>query len=162
MNFGRHWIVSEVNHKRFLKHLDQSQDAVWTVAQWLHGKGHRVSIPPTTKAENHSEWKDHADGGDLYISQRVEVKQRFVDFTSADDWPYESFIVCARHSWDRAVPKPFSYVYLNKDMTYAGVVLGSSASEWWVESIKDSRYEDEVQECYVASLTTVNFFKLNK
>ena len=76
------------NHKKFLKHLDDSADTVFTCAKYFYNKGIPVEISPMTKAKNHGEWKSHADNGDLLISQRIEVKGLSHDFTCADDWKF--------------------------------------------------------------------------
>ena len=145
---------------KFLGHLDESEEAVWFVAQMLSKRGYRVSVPVTTKAETYGEWKGHADNGDLFIEQRVEVKRRGLDFTNKGDWPHPDFIVCAQHSWDRAEPKPYLYIILSKSGTHAASVFGHSSPSWYVEKRTDSRYENVRQEYYFCPLDEVSFFKI--
>jgi hypothetical protein len=145
---------------KFKKHLAQSQGAVWKVAQYLSSKGHPITIPPTFVAPSHQEWKEYADDGDIYMGQRIEVKQRGFSFSGRGEWPYESFMVCAKHSFDRAKPKPYRYYYLNKSETHAAIVMGSSHKSWYCETKKDSRYEDMVQDCYMCPMHLVKFISL--
>ena len=155
--------VDHRDHLKFLGHLDESEKAVWLVAQMLSKRGHKVSVPVTTKAETYGEWKDHADDGDLFIERpalRVEVKRRGCDFTDAGDWPYPDFMVCAQHSWDRASPKPYLYIILSKSGTHAASVFGSSSSSWNVEKRTDSRYENVRQPLYFCPMDKVSFFKV--
>ena len=123
--------------------------------------GYPVSIPPTFVAPSHEEREEYADDGDLYVGQRVEVKRLGVEFTGRADWPFGSkFIVCAKHSFDRAKPKPYRYYYLNKSETHAAIVMGSSHKSWYCETKKDSRYEDMVQDCYMCPMHLVKFISL--
>jgi hypothetical protein len=129
----------------------------------LRGRGHSVTIPPNSKAESHSEWKKHTDNGDLYINQRIEVKRLGVNFSNRLDWPFrERFIVCAKHSYDLSVPKPYAYVILNKNCTNAAIVLASDSDKWFVESRKDSRYESVEQEFYFCPMDYVRFIVLSR
>ena len=87
------------NRRKFLKHLEESQSAVWLVAKWLHSRGNHVKINAAGRADTRAEWRDHVDAGDLEISLRVEVKNLSYKFTGAVDWPHSpAFIVCADHS----------------------------------------------------------------
>lgn len=114
-------------------------------------------------AESHLDWKAHADSGDLFISQRVEVKQLSVCFTCAADWPFgEKFIVCARHAFDRAKPKPYAYVILSADREAIAFVKADTSGQWRVERRKDSRYDNVEQEFYLVPVSLVGFFKISK
>jgi hypothetical protein len=153
--------TDHADHLTFLKHLDASHDAVWCAARWLQNKGHHVVVTPTTKSKTHGEWKQHADSGDLYLQQRIEVKKRGIDFTAAGDWPHgDKFIVCSRHSYDLARPKPYAWIILNKAKTHAAIVKAESRTRWVVEKRTDSRYQNYTQEFYFCPLdcvTWVNF-----
>ncbi len=146
--------------QRFKKHLDDSHGAVWKVAKYLNRKGHNISIPPTFVAPNHQEWKEYADDGDLYLGQRIEVKKRGFIFSSAKDWPYKTFMVCAKHSFDNAKPKPYAYFILSKDANYAGVVKGSTQKVWTVDTVRDNRYNNMIQDVYTCPLSVVKFISL--
>jgi len=153
--------VGDLNHGRFLKHLDESQVGVWTVAQWLASKGYAVTVTPSSRAPTHGDWKQHADNGDLQITQRVEVKRLSREFTGRDDWPFkDKFIVCAKHAWDSAQPKPYAYVILSASMRHAGIVKGDSRDTWYVEPRTDRRYDGVRQDCYFAPLSVVAFTRI--
>lgn len=149
------------NHQRFLEHLRLSEPARWAVAQWLLKRGYPVLLDPISFAPTRDEWETHADSGDLHVAVRVEVKQLSRDFTSRQDWPFgEKFIVCGRRAHDRAKPKPYGYVILNRAGTHAAFVLSATASTWRVESRTDSRYDNVTQEFYLAPLSAVRFSPL--
>jgi hypothetical protein len=152
--------TDHADHLTFLKHLDASHDAVWCAARWLQNKGHHVVVTPTTKSKTHGEWKQHADSGDLYLQQRIEVKKRGIDFTGAGDWPHgDKFIVCSRHSYDLARPKPYAWIILNKAKTHAAIVKAESRTRWVVEKRTDSRYQNYTQEFYFCPLDCVTWVK---
>lgn len=151
------------NHRRFLRHLEESQGAVWTAAQWLNRIGYRVSVPPTRTAPTQADWKKFADDGDLFIAQRVEVKRLSVSFTGRHDWPFgEDFIVCARHSFDSAPIKPLGYLILSADMGYAAVVRSDTRNQWVIKKRRDSRYVGVEQEFYFAPLACCSFFPITE
>lgn len=151
------------NHTKFQQHLSNSKYAVSKAAEWFTSRGYSVQIPSATVAETHQEWKSHADSGDLFLLHRIEVKRLSVDFTSRADWPYsDKFIVCAKHSWDRATPKPHAYLIFNAQMTHVAIVKGESRTKWNSERRKDSRYEgrEAEQEFYFCPLDAVLFLKV--
>lgn len=152
--------LAAANHNRFLEHLQSSDEAVWHVAKWLSSRGYSVSVPSSTKAKERGQWKQHADNGDLFIVQRVEVKRLRIDFTSRDDWPFSEFIVCARHAFDNANPKPYFYVILSHSMKHAALVKADSHRRWYTAVRTDSRYEGIAQEFYFARLDDVAFCAL--
>ena len=158
------WILSEVkerDYQRFLNHLDESHMGVFCAARWLSNRGYAVSIQPTTTAEHYSDRMDHVDSGDLYISMRVEVKTLSVNFTCKEDWPFgEKFIVCAKHSFDNARPKPYGYIIQSADLKHAAVVSASTFKQWYSEPRRDSRYEDMTQNFYLCPLDVVKFVRM--
>ena len=148
------------NHKSFLRHLKDSEKSVDFVRQYLLEKGYAVLQNPSTKAESHADWKQHADNGDLYIQQRIEVKHLSIDFTKTD-WPYKDFIVCAKHSFDNAKPKPFAYFVLSKSKRFAAILIVSETqSKWFVSRRRDRRYEGVEQEFYVAPIECAKFVSM--
>ncbi|MAT51149.1 MAG: hypothetical protein CMK32_08200 [Porticoccaceae bacterium] len=146
------------NHKKFLKHLDSSVDGVLWAAKWLIGKGYDVTLRPASRAPSRKDWKDHADGGDIFIQQRVEVKHLGVSFSGRDDWPFGSkFIVCAKHSFDMANPKPLAYMIVSADKACIAFVKSETSNHWQVETRTDSRYDSVTQEFYLSPLEYVSF-----
>lgn len=148
------------NHQKFLTHLRESVDGVFFAAKWLHSFGYDVTVKPSTEAKTHSEWKQHADGGDIFISQRIEVKQLGCEF-SESHWPFGSdFIVCAKHSYDRSNPKPFAYIYVSANQKCVAVLKSDTSEHWEVRSRKDRRYQNIEQQFYFAPIDMVRFYSM--
>lgn len=130
-------------------------------AQVLYDLGFSITIPVPTKGVKHEDWKKHADSGDITAqkagkSYRIEVKGLSVDFSSALNWPFGSeFIVCAKHSFDRAKPKPSAYFIFNKGLTYYARVNLSSREMWSEIEKTDSRYDGVKQKFYTCPITLV-------
>lgn len=151
----------ERDHARFVKHLNESKEGVWLVANWLNTKGFDVTVTANGVSKGYEDRMDFVDSGDLYINQRVEVKSLSAEFTSKDNWPFgKELIVCAKHSYDNAIPKPYMYVLLSKDKTHAIFIMGRDHSKWTVKKYKDKRYENMEQEFYISSVEDVVFSKL--
>lgn len=154
------------NHDKFLKHLEGSSESVFIVAKYLHSKGLDVRINALKKAEKHSDWNEYKDEGDLFIfnnekSYRIEVKGLTCDFTNKNDWCFKDFIVCAKHSFDNANPKPYAYFILNKKRTHCAVVKETTSDNWNIVSRKDRRYENVVQEFYTCDLNKIEWIDLS-
>jgi len=153
--------VKERDHQRFVKNLDRSKDAVFDIAMYYHKHGIPVTISPTSVSKGYKDRLKHTDNGDLYISQRIEVKDVSAQFTCEKDWPYKnSFIVCAKHSWDNAFPKPHSYIIRARDKKHIAVVYGSTHKKWTVKKIRDKRYEDMVQLFYICPTNLIKWSQL--
>ena len=149
--------------RKFAKHLIESQDAVWQVARWLQSKGNAVTVNPTFITPSHDQWEDYADSGDLLITQRIEVKRLSASFTCKEDWPFkDKFIVCAKHAWDRALQKPYAFIYLNKEQTHIAVLKGDTHKSWTHSKRTDSRYENMTQEFYFCDLGLVKFMPFTR
>jgi hypothetical protein len=153
--------TTEENHRKFLAHLEASRDGVWLVARWLQVQGFQTTVMPFTKAPTRAEWKQHADNGDLFINQRIEVKQLGYSFTSALDWPFGSrFFVVNKNAFDRAKPRPYAFFSLNKEADHAAFVMASTRRHWCVEKTKDRRYDEYEQDTYLCPMEHVSFVKL--
>ena len=153
--------VKERDHQKFLKHLGESSDGVLSAAKWLSKRGYSVTMPPTTSSEKYADRMNHVDGGDLFINLRIEVKTLGVNFTNKEDWKFGAkFIVCAKHSFDNAKPKPYGYIIQSADLQHIAVVNTSTFKQWYVEGRRDSRYEDYTQDFYLCPIDLVKFFKV--
>jgi len=149
------------DHSRFVDHLNQSRHGVWLIADWLNRKGMDVTVTASSVSKGYEDRMDHVDSGDLYISQRVEVKSLSAEFTCKEEWPFgKELIVCAKHSYDNATPKPYMYVLLSKAKTHAIIVMGRDSKKWTVKRYKDKRYENMEQDFYISSVDDVQFIKL--
>ena len=150
------------NHAKFLKHLDASGAGVDRVMQWLLSRGHVVTRQPSSRAPSHQDWKAHVDRGDLFLHKRIEVKHLSQCFSSSDDWPYPSVMICAAHSFDASQPEPHAYILLNTEMTYAAIIMvADTKNRWWIEKRPDHRYTDVVQRFYFIKKSDVKFVKLD-
>ena len=146
------------DRQRFKNHLEESHNAVWMIADRLAGKGHTVTVNPTNYIKCRENWDDFSDRGDLYIQLRVEVKKLGVDFTNRSNWPFgQKFIVCAKHSFDGANPKPHCYYILNNKKTHAALVMSDTSKSWYTEKRTDRRYEDMTQDFYLCPINLVKF-----
>lgn len=115
----------------FVDDLAKSQESVSVVSKWLVSLGYPVVVRPTFVRPSAEDAMDFSDCGDLEIIQRVEVKRRHIAFTSKDDFPYKTVFVDVCHAFDKAHPKPFAYVILNEQMTYAFIVDVKSTKKLW-------------------------------
>jgi len=153
--------AQDANHVLFQGHLKESMDSVWLVARWLQERGNAVVVNPMSVAARHEDWKKHTDAGDIAITQRIEVKSLSAEFTSRETWPFrDRFIVCAKHAWDLAVPRPYAVICVNRAKTHAALVMGATHKRWFVEDRADSRYDGVSQEFYFCPLDDVRFVEL--
>jgi len=125
----------EIDDPNFVDDLKKSDSHVAKVVKWLQGKGitaRKQPIKIRDKVENMSAF---SDDGDIFIDwqggeERVEAKQRHINFTSENDFPYGTIIVDAAHNWDNANPKPRFYILTNDAVTHCCVVKGSTYDNW--------------------------------
>jgi hypothetical protein len=154
-------------HEKAVEAMRASDRCVFIVAEWLHGLGYSISVPAVTFAKRHEDWKHHADKGDLFIRHlkrprgyawhKVEVKGLTYDFTGAQDWPFresmgfhsDQYIVCTKHQWDRADPKPVAYISLSRDREYAAILTTADTSSWRVEDVTHTRQDGRTQAKYI-------------
>ncbi len=152
------------NYDKFVNRLKQSTQAVFFVANWLHNKGCNVFIPALKIVGQNQENKNFRDDGDLFIilkrqKIRVEVKKLSVDFTQSY-CQYNNLIICAKHSFDNAIQKPYVYFLINKNYTYAAIVKPKITKHLWqVRKVKDSLY-NTTQDCYQINFKNINIIKL--
>lgn len=147
----------ETQDPTFIEDLRASRRSVEIVAQWLSGRGHPVIVRPVFERPSFKEMHRYSDNGDLEILQRIEVKQRMLDFTSRESYPYDTLFVDNRHTYDDAHPKPFAYVILNRAMTHAFIVECRSDKHWDVVERFDHKVQrtDTLYECPIALATFV-------
>ena len=152
----------ERDNRKVIQHVRKSQDDVWRVARWFSEKGYEVRIPPTSYAKTYQDRLNHQDKGDLYVTfqkeERVEVKGLSRQFTCKDDWPMGNIaIVCAKHSFDHANPKPFFYILLSADKVHAMFIRSDTKEHWEEKEYTDKRYESMRQVFYVCPIQYIKF-----
>jgi hypothetical protein len=141
----------------FVSDLKASHAAVLAVSEWFRGFGYPVIVRPTFIRENVERRSDYSDDGDLEIIQRIEVKHRKgLAFTSKEDFPFETVIVDTCHAWDNARPKPYAYIILNRSMSRALVVTGST-SKRWVKTRKFDTHAGRERSYYECPLELTQF-----
>lgn len=118
--------------------LEKSMDAVWLAARIIHERIKRcdVTVNEVVLREHPSQAKNWPDRGDIIFAKdgrrfRVEAKHReSIQFTSAEDFPFDDVIVDVAHSFDRAEPKPVGYMIFNAQLTHF-IWIDSKTSEKW-------------------------------
>lgn len=147
----------------FVEDLKASEEHVWKVARWLHSIGRSVAVQPTRVRPSSDERFDYGDQGDLVVLQRVEVKQRKLDFTCYDDFPRFGepapwAIVDVCHAWDRAWPKPAFYVNTNRQATHAFIIDTHATEHHW--EARDIEAWGRTRRYYFCPLEVVSWVRL--
>lgn len=149
------------NHRRFLRALDESEEAVMQAARWLRAQGFPVRINPTFRAPTADQWRDYSDSGDLEITQRVEVKRLSREFTGIEDWPFgKDYIVTSEGNWRRMRPKPYAFITFNRSMTHAGIVYSRDSERWYVQERRDGRLIDMKKAFIFAPIESVRWQRM--
>ena len=153
-------------HELFTERLKKSQEAVLHMAAWHERRGFSVYVPPLRIAPSRDQWREFSDSGDFYVDgyggkRRMEAKRLTKNFTCHADWPYKLvFIVCSKHSFDNADPKPRNYFILNPSMTHCGVVaVNSTVDDWTWRPVYDRKFL-EWQDDYFCPMRLVYFMEL--
>lgn len=145
-------------HARFLERLAGSQDAVFTVARWLHRRGKEISIPAIRFAPTAEQADAYLDGGDIYVVRRsrVEVKHLGVNFTCAADWPFGEVFVSNKASVDRGIHEIQAWVSVSKDMRFGAIVTPDTREHWYLKNVT-AKNTGNVEVYYVCPLEYVAF-----
>jgi len=141
----------------FVSDLQNSQASVWLAAQWLNKKGYNVTVRKVNVRPSTQDMKKFADNGDIEIIQRVEVKRRGIEFTSASDYPYETVFVDVAHTFDNAISKPLAYIIINKSGTHC-VVVKSETCRSWIKAKKHDRYKNRDRWFYECPVELCKFY----
>ena len=106
------------------------------IAQILRENGYDVKVPPLT----HGNAKDFKDEEDILANGKiVECKSRNLDFTSAEDFPYDTVLIDTVESWETKIRKPVMYVCVSQ-LTGATIALDvqKNRENWSEVTIWDS------------------------
>ena len=146
----------------FINALADSQAAVDLVAAHLRHYGAQITVPEVKVRPSFAQRMDYQDQGDILLTQRIEVKHKQIDFTCADDYPFETVMLDAAYKID-AMPwgHLHSYVLVNRAKTHAGLVKSSSRPQWSQTTVYD-RKERERRAYYVAPVSVTWFFPLQQ
>ena len=148
----------------YMKKLGKSSFAVWRVAMYLHSKKMTVTVPALHIADSKSKYRDFIEEGDIILhrdgeKEIVEVKHQSWDWTSHDDIPWNSIIVCAKKSYDRHDVKPSAYFLVNTQLTHAIVIPSSMYEHWFTADVHDKK-KDWVQTMYKTDPAKYKFVEL--
>ncbi|WP_286995269.1 hypothetical protein [Acinetobacter sp.] len=138
------------NLKKFQSHLRESRGPVWRVAEALFEQGFSPTVKYSQVMEEGDPWRLYADDGDISLDIKIEVKHRKkIGWTCANDFPYDTLLVCAKASYSRAFPKPYAYIHLDDDMSHAAIIYNGTFPEWEEIRMPDERYGDNyIQTAY--------------
>lgn len=151
----------EQDDPTFIADLRASKQAVSVAAEWLASLGYPVIVRPTFERPSAEQMREFADNGDLEIVQRVEVKRRIsMTFSCKEDFPYETVIVDACHCFDRAHPKPYAYIILNRDMNAGLVIDVRHTLKEWRRVTKRDRHKNRDREFYECPVSAASFVSL--
>jgi len=146
----------------FVARLLESERDKWVVARWLgdtfkqHVTVRALRVRPTS-----ADRAEYADQGDLEIVQTVEVKHdRTRMFTGAADYPFADVLVDNVNTYDRKQPKPYAYVILNADATYAAVVKPAQSFAAWTRRDIRNHGDGYLKTVYCVPLEHVMFYRL--
>jgi hypothetical protein len=148
-------------HQGFLAALDKSQQSVCAVAMYLTRLGQTVQINGLHKAPTAEQRDTFRDLGDLHILKRVEVKQRTIDWTCREDYPFPDMLVTGKSSFDHAVRyggKPTGFIILNRAGTHAAMISSRTQGRWEVRRVPHPRGTEA--ETYVAPLDVPRWVSL--
>jgi hypothetical protein len=144
----------------FVADLQESERARLKVAAWLRSKGRRVEVPPLRVRPCADQRADFADHGDLFVDaqrQRVEVRWRNLDFTSAADFPFPTVLLGATYRWDDVEPKPVALVLTNRTMSHCLIVPATTRARWRVVRLwRHGRWH----QLYAAPVVCAHFFAM--
>ena len=83
--------------------------------------------------------KEFKDNGDLFIGERiVECKARSLEFTSPEDFPFETIFVDTVHNWKEKAIKPFAYICISKITMKMIATNGLNPHRWIITRKHDS------------------------
>ena len=118
-----------------------SRQAMFRVAEWLHGFGYYIAIPPMLLKQEHERTEDYQDNGDLFVTKddgprkRIEVKGLSVTFTDAMDWPFGDPLVSNKAAVDRGVNEVEAYIYVSADMDHIVIIKADTREHWYVKEL---------------------------
>jgi len=136
-------------HQGFLAALEKSQQAVCAVAVYLTRLGQTIQMNGMHKAPTPQQRDVFRDLGDLHILKRLEVKQRTIDWTCREDYPFPDILVTGKSSFDQG-ERPLGFIILNRTGTHAAMINSDTRHRWEVRRVHHNRGTEA--ETYVAPL----------
>lgn len=153
-------MASDFEWEDFSRRFKASRPSVFKVAEYLNReKNCSVTIEALKLAPNRHEWREYQDDGDIIVNDKhiVEVKGKTVDFTSREDFPWDEMIVANVASADRY--SAFAYFIVNKKLTHAGIIKGSSKPRW-VKRMMQDNFRGTIELKYLCPIDLIEFVRL--
>jgi hypothetical protein len=126
--------------QRFRRDVPASWEAVHAAERYLHSLGGLWTlVRPSVMREDFNKRNGFGDDCDLFVCKRdprrfshrwwpVEVKGRGLDFTCADDYPYDTIFVDRSAKVD--LFEPYAYFILNSTLSCAALIKSSTKGKW--------------------------------
>jgi hypothetical protein len=129
------WIESP---EKFRERWEKGEKQTDLIAERLRSDGLDVKAPQRTFRKTYADRKNYKDETDLIVNgRRIEVKSRRFNWTSLDDYPYDTIFVDTVKKWDGHKVKPLASINVSQVTGAVVVVPGKSSGEWMKVSAKD-------------------------
>lgn len=146
----------------FIESLKGSEEYVNMVAEWLRTHGCKVEVPSVQVRPSFEERHKYIDTGDIKITLRIEVKHRSFDFTSKQDYPYDTVMIDETFKIDRINRgELWGYVIVNQSATHLCFVMAHTRKNWKIISKHDSKDAGRLCNSYVCPVELCKFLKLS-
>ncbi len=148
------------SEESFRDALSASQSHVARVATWLQGRGCNVLMWPTSVRPSFEQRNEYADCGDIEMRMRVEVKQKGIEFTCADDYPYATVIVDEVFKVDRIqLETLWGYIILSSNGHSACRIAPGSKPHWGKSTLWDKK-DRQYRDFYVCPKEKCTFYEM--
>lgn len=125
----------------FVRDWQASHGPVMDVALWLKRIGYDVKLNVPDLRPDAAERFRYSDTGDIEVLQRIEVKRRSIDFTSAGDYPFPTIFVDEVYKVDARLKGLLGFVIVNAAGTHAACVTPATKPRWTRETKFDLRQQ---------------------
>ena len=127
--------------KDFVTALEGSQESIYATQRLMAQikKGASVVIPAIEVRPKYEDRKEFTDSADLYYLAPIEVKQRDIEFTDENDYPYPTVYIDTLKAYARKKTATYAYVIWNKQLTHAIWINVTATWEHW----QKRRYHNE-------------------
>jgi hypothetical protein len=130
--------LKEKEEERFRGAVAQSDRAVRAWGEHMLNKGHPIIHQPIRLRPSFEARQGYGDDSDISVLFRYEVKGRTVQFTCADDFPYDTVFVDRKDKADKNADVVHAYVTLNKALTHFALIRSSTRQMWTTSERFDS------------------------
>lgn len=88
---------------------------------------------------------EYSDFGDIEITKKIEVKQRNFNFTSVEDYPYETIFISEIYRMKKLLPQLEAVIVVSGDGSHAASVSAATVGYWVVDAKWDSKQGRECE-----------------